>query len=371
MAIAPERMGIGLRRHFTTEGVHPYDTVTWERRDARITNFRDGSVAFEQLGVEVPSTWSLNATNILAQKYFRGPWAPRARVVAAAGRRPGGRHHHRVGRQGRLLPRRRRGRRLQRRAEVPHPPPEGGVQLAGVVQHRRRRRAEHRLGVLHPRRRRHHDGRSSTGTSRRARSSRAARGRASTCPASARRSSCSRAAAPRRVPVSFMRGADASAGTIKSGGKTGRPRWSSSTPTIPTSRTSSGARRSRSARRAPGRRRLRHGPRRQGQPLDPVPERQQLGAGHRRVHAGRARRRRLGAQGGHHRRGHPHREGPRPVPPDRPGGVGVRRPRHAVRHHHQPVAHRRPTPAASTAPTRARNTCTSTTRRATWRRSTC
>jgi ribonucleoside-diphosphate reductase alpha chain len=73
MAIAPERMGIGLRRHFTTEGVHPYDTVTWERRDARITNFRDGTVAFEQLGVEVPSTWSVNATNILAQKYFRGP----------------------------------------------------------------------------------------------------------------------------------------------------------------------------------------------------------------------------------------------------------------------------------------------------------
>ena len=72
MAIAPERMGIGIRRHFTTEGVHPYDEVTWERRDARITNYRDGAVAFEQLGVEVPSTWCLNATNILAQKYFRG-----------------------------------------------------------------------------------------------------------------------------------------------------------------------------------------------------------------------------------------------------------------------------------------------------------
>jgi ribonucleoside-diphosphate reductase alpha chain len=72
MAIAPERMGIGIRRHFTTEGVHPYDEVTWERRDARITNYKDGSVAFEQLGVEVPSTWSVNATNILAQKYFRG-----------------------------------------------------------------------------------------------------------------------------------------------------------------------------------------------------------------------------------------------------------------------------------------------------------
>src|SRR4051794_39040893 len=72
MSIAPERMGIGIRRHFTTEGVHPYDEVTWERRDARISNYRDGSVAFEQLGVEVPESWSLNATNILAQKYFRG-----------------------------------------------------------------------------------------------------------------------------------------------------------------------------------------------------------------------------------------------------------------------------------------------------------
>ncbi|HUP85234.1 MAG TPA: vitamin B12-dependent ribonucleotide reductase [Acidimicrobiales bacterium] len=73
MAMAPERMGIGLRRHFTTVGVHPYDTVQWERRDARITNYRDGAVAFEQLDVEVPTTWSVNATNILAQKYFRGP----------------------------------------------------------------------------------------------------------------------------------------------------------------------------------------------------------------------------------------------------------------------------------------------------------
>ncbi len=72
MAIAPQRTGIGIRRHFTEADVHPYDGVRWERRDARITNFRDGSVAFEQLGVEVPETWSLNATNILAQKYFRG-----------------------------------------------------------------------------------------------------------------------------------------------------------------------------------------------------------------------------------------------------------------------------------------------------------
>ncbi len=72
MAIAPQRVGIGLRRHFTTEGIDPYDEIAWERRDARITNFRDQSVAFEQLDVEVPASWSLNATNILAQKYFRG-----------------------------------------------------------------------------------------------------------------------------------------------------------------------------------------------------------------------------------------------------------------------------------------------------------
>ena len=72
MAIAPQRLGIGIRRFFTTPDRHPYDEVVWDRRDARITNFRDGSVAFEQLGVEVPANWSVNATNILAQKYFRG-----------------------------------------------------------------------------------------------------------------------------------------------------------------------------------------------------------------------------------------------------------------------------------------------------------
>ena len=72
MAIAPQRLGIGIRRYFTTDDRHPYDTITWDRRDARISNFRDGSVAFEQRDVEVPSSWSLNATNILAQKYFRG-----------------------------------------------------------------------------------------------------------------------------------------------------------------------------------------------------------------------------------------------------------------------------------------------------------
>ena len=72
MSIAPERLSIGIQRHFTQPGVHPYDTIKWEKRDARIANWKTGSVAFEQLGVEFPESWSLNATNIVAQKYFRG-----------------------------------------------------------------------------------------------------------------------------------------------------------------------------------------------------------------------------------------------------------------------------------------------------------
>ncbi len=73
MSLAPDQTtGIGLRRHYTAAGVDPYSTVTWEKRHARIANWKTGEVAFEQPNVEVPSTWSVNATNILAQKYFRG-----------------------------------------------------------------------------------------------------------------------------------------------------------------------------------------------------------------------------------------------------------------------------------------------------------
>ena len=72
MAMAPEHAAIGVRRMFTTEGVLPYDLVEWERRDARMIDWRTGATTFEQLGVEVPAGWSVNATNILAQKYFRG-----------------------------------------------------------------------------------------------------------------------------------------------------------------------------------------------------------------------------------------------------------------------------------------------------------
>jgi ribonucleoside-diphosphate reductase alpha chain len=64
--------GLSLQRLYTTAGVHPYDEVTWERRDVVMTNWRDGTVNFEQRGVEFPDFWSVNATNIVTSKYFRG-----------------------------------------------------------------------------------------------------------------------------------------------------------------------------------------------------------------------------------------------------------------------------------------------------------
>jgi ribonucleoside-diphosphate reductase alpha chain len=57
---------------YTRPGVHPYDDVTWERRDIVMTNWRDGSINFEQRGVEFPDSWSVNAANIVTTKYFRG-----------------------------------------------------------------------------------------------------------------------------------------------------------------------------------------------------------------------------------------------------------------------------------------------------------
>ena len=66
------KRGLTVERVFTTEGVHPYDEVNWQKRDVVMTNWRDGSVNFEQRGVEFPEFWSVNATNIVVNKYFRG-----------------------------------------------------------------------------------------------------------------------------------------------------------------------------------------------------------------------------------------------------------------------------------------------------------
>ncbi len=64
--------GLKLERIYTTAGVHPYDTVKWERRDVVQTNWKSGEVIFEQKGVEYPDFWSVNASTIVTTKYFRG-----------------------------------------------------------------------------------------------------------------------------------------------------------------------------------------------------------------------------------------------------------------------------------------------------------
>src|SRR2546428_10171310 len=66
---APGR-GLSIERRFTRAGVHPYDEVEWELRDSVIPG--EGGNVFEQKGVEVPKFWSQTATNVVASKYFRG-----------------------------------------------------------------------------------------------------------------------------------------------------------------------------------------------------------------------------------------------------------------------------------------------------------
>ena len=69
--IKDQRPGLTFERFFTRQGVDPFETVEWERRDAVISG-ADGKVFFEQRGVEFPKSWSQTATNVVVQKYFRG-----------------------------------------------------------------------------------------------------------------------------------------------------------------------------------------------------------------------------------------------------------------------------------------------------------
>jgi ribonucleoside-diphosphate reductase alpha chain len=66
------RKGLKLERFFTDAATHPYDELEWELRDAVLKNWRDGTVSFEQRDVEFPKSWSMMATQIVSQKYFRG-----------------------------------------------------------------------------------------------------------------------------------------------------------------------------------------------------------------------------------------------------------------------------------------------------------
>src|SRR5437867_5277893 len=70
-AMGTRQKGLEFRRYFTRESISPYDAVEWEYRTAAITS-ESGEVIFEQKNVEVPKTWSMTATNIVASKYFHG-----------------------------------------------------------------------------------------------------------------------------------------------------------------------------------------------------------------------------------------------------------------------------------------------------------
>ena len=74
-----QRKGLTIERVYTTAGVHPYDEVTWERRDVVQTNWRTGEAVFEQKAVEFPDFWSANASTIVTTKYFRGALGTEAR----------------------------------------------------------------------------------------------------------------------------------------------------------------------------------------------------------------------------------------------------------------------------------------------------
>src|SRR3990170_8126774 len=74
--------GLTIERIYTTAGVHPYDEVTWERRDVVQQNWKTGETIFEQRGVEFPDFWSVNASTIVTTKYFRGAVDTEARETS-------------------------------------------------------------------------------------------------------------------------------------------------------------------------------------------------------------------------------------------------------------------------------------------------
>ena len=130
---AAHGQALEITRFFTDGETHPFDAVEWEMRDARIGHGE--RVAFEQQGVEFPTSWSQNATNIVSQKYFRGQLGSPERehsVRQMIGRVAG--TITRWGREGGYFAADRDARGLRARAH-PHPAaPDGGVQLARVVQ---------------------------------------------------------------------------------------------------------------------------------------------------------------------------------------------------------------------------------------------
>ena len=213
-------VGLSIGRRFTEPGVHPFDAIEWERRDARIGH--GDKLAFEQRERRVPQ-------ELVAERHQhrrpevlpRADRLARARALGQADDRPRRRHDRRLGPRARLL---------RDRARTPTPSRPSSPTSCCTRWRRSTRPSGSTWASRSPRsarpasssRSRTRWSRSSTGTPRRARSSAAAPARASTSRTSAARWSRWPRAAPPRGPVSFMRGADSWAGTIKSGGKTRR-----------------------------------------------------------------------------------------------------------------------------------------------------
>ncbi len=280
--------GLTIERVFTTEGVHPYDEVTWERRDVVQQNWKTGETVFEQRGVEFPDFWSVNASTIVTTKYFRGAVGHRRpRVEPQAAARPG-REDLPQGRRGaRLLrhPGRRRDVRARAHLAAAAPVLLASTRRSGSTSGPRRRSRCRACFILAV-----DDSMDSILNWYKEEGFIFKGGSGAGLNLSRIRSSkelLQSSGGTASGPVSFMRGADASAGTIKSGGATRRAAkmvvLDVDHPDIEEFVETKMREEEQDPRAA--RRRLRHGPRRPRHHLGAVPERQQLGPGHRRVHA--------------------------------------------------------------------------------------
>ncbi len=360
---------VAVRRYFTIPGRDPFEEVEWEIRDALIPGKDEAGLRAE--GRRVPEVLVADGHEHRRAEVLPRPHGlARPRVEREADDRAHRRHGRLVGPRGRLLRRRGGGRDLRGRAEDDPRQPVRGVQQPGLVQRRLRGEAAV-LGVLHPLDRgldgvdprldpprgRHLprrlglgrqpleaallEGAALEGRLRLRAGELHARRRRVGRHDQVRRQDAARGedGRPRRRP-SGHRGVHLV--QVEGGGEGARPRGG----------------------------RLRHVARLGRLGLDPVPEREQLGARHRRVHGGRRGGRRLEPDRPHRRHGR--RDDARE---EAPAGHGRRRPgsaptRASSTTRRSTSGTRCRTRAASTRRTRARSTCRSTTRRATSRRST-
>ena len=144
----PAKIGLEFPRYFTRPGVDPFDEVEWELRSAIIGNEK-GQVVFEQRDVEMPRFWSQQATNIVVSKYFRGQMGTPERERSV--KQLIGRVVHTItewARRQHYFRTDSRSAGVLRRAQAPPGLPEGRLQQPGVVQ-LRLRKGPAMLGLLH------------------------------------------------------------------------------------------------------------------------------------------------------------------------------------------------------------------------------